>query len=135
MDDEDGGGKLPGSFEVRWIGNVKLTRVTFLDGKLTFFDGSEQVEAAAILEIGEEDIDDGFPDAGVLPLMVAGIAGLPGNGIGRKVVPGAVGGELEKDELEDWAGSMGRTAAGGGREERCEKGPLGIGKKHRQSGN
>jgi hypothetical protein len=142
VEDEGGGSELPGIFEERWADKGKLAAGFFLDGTLTNFDHGLQVKSSPLIKIGIERSDDGFPDAGVLPAVVALVAGLPGGGSGWKVIPGDAGSELEEDVFKDLAVIEGRATAersrrslqlGGGREKRLEEEPLGVGEEHRDS--
>ena len=90
-------------------------------------EGGEEVEAAALEEVGEEGEEEGLPKAGLLEAMVALVATLPGRGLRGQVIPGDVGGDFLEDELEDEAVIQGGTAAGRGREEGQEEGPLVVG--------
>ena len=92
-------------------------------------NGSKEIQPAAGEQIGVEGMNEGFPGAGVLPAMIALVAGLPGRagGKGGKIIPGSAGGELVEDELENEAIIEARATAGGGGEERLKKQPLHIG--------
>jgi hypothetical protein len=127
INDEDGGGELPGIFKLRRAGEGEHPAGFSVDGKVTIFVHGVKVKTAALKKISIEGLDDGFPEAGVLPAVVALVTGLPGGGSGGEVIPGHAGGELEEDVFEDQAVIEGRAAAGRGREERLEEEPLGVG--------
>ncbi len=99
-------------------------------------EGSEQVEAAALGEVGEESVNDRLPSAGTLEAVVMLVESLPGGGFCGQVIPGEAAGEFLEDELEDEAIVEGGAAAGSRREEGLEKGPLEVGEegRHGESG-
>jgi hypothetical protein len=71
VDEQDGGGKLPGAFEFRGISEVEVAEAICADGNIFPLDGGDQVEDAALQEVGEEGVEERLPEAGVLEVMVA----------------------------------------------------------------
>ena len=118
---------LPGALELGREGELHLTGFEALDGQVTRVPEGEQVKAAPLAQVFDEDFEDGFPGAGMLPAVEALIADLPGRGHRGDIVPGRAGGELPEDVLDDEAVIEGGAAAGGWREEGLEEQPLGVG--------
>ena len=109
--------KLPGVFEVRRVIEAGLTRRMACNRDLMIFQGMLEVKTTARLQVNRQGIKDGLPGAGLLPVVIALVAGLPGRRSGGNVIPRLVGGELPEDGLEDGAVIEGRTTTGDRRSE------------------
>ena len=131
LNEQKCGGELPGVFEVRRVADAELTGGVSFDSNFMISQGMLEFVTTTVTQVKHEGMQDGFPEAGMLPAVVMLVAGLPGGGGGGQVIPGLAGGELEEDVLEDKAVIEGGAAAGGGgSEEGLEQQPLGVGEEH-----
>jgi hypothetical protein len=131
QEQDQGSGVLPGAGELGRGRQLKHTHISLFDGQVTAFPELEQVKTAPVTQVVDEDFEDGFPNAGMLPAMEPLVTDLPGRGLGGDIVPGQAGGKLPENILENEAVVERWAAAGGGRKKGLEEEPLGVGEKHR----